>query len=174
MDLEDPIVSTLASLLILIDLFWLFDIVLNFTTGVRDSVQVLHYDVKSIASAPDIPRIIWWLSLSPMLRAPRLWTSIGTLRRMEAHLKSSWLSSVAALVELFMLPVVFSHISAACLALRSLEPCHAMPHLRLVLFGPWDAEILKQIPLCQAGSSWALTSLTPREHCRLCLSVKDI
>lgn len=158
MDLEDPIVSTLASLLILIDLFWLFDIVLNFTTGVRDSVQVLHYDVKSIASAymkrwfwvdlfatvpslaihilvaaspePDIPRIIWWLSLSPMLRAPRLWTSIGTLRRMEAHLKSSWLSSVAALVELFMLPVVFSHISACALwalGRRNLEADPAVP-----------------------------------------------
>ena len=141
-DLADAVVHSLASFLIIIDIFWAIDIVLNFTTGFRDSVQVLHTDGWSVvlhylkswflldvmATFPSllthvlmvnygssIMRQLFWLTLSPLIRAPRLYVSLTMLRKMEAHLKSSWLSSIAALVELFMLPVVFSHLSACAL-----------------------------------------------------------
>ncbi|CAL1134937.1 unnamed protein product [Cladocopium goreaui] len=141
-DLEDAVVHTFSSCLITIDIFWAVDLVVNFTTGYRDSVQVLHTDTMSkvshylkswflvdlLATFPsllmhillliygsNIARQLFWLTLSPLIRSPRLYAQLSMLRRMEAHLKSSWLSSVAALLELFMLPVMFSHLSACAL-----------------------------------------------------------
>lgn len=141
-DLEDAVVHTFSTCLITIDIFWAVDLVVNFTTGYRDSVQVLHTDTMSkvshylkswflvdlLATSPsllmhillliygsNIARQLFWLTLSPLIRVPRLYAQLSMLKRMEAHLKSSWLSSVAALLELFMLPVMFSHLSACAL-----------------------------------------------------------
>ncbi|CAJ1456977.1 unnamed protein product [Effrenium voratum] len=142
-DLQDSGVGKMIAVLLVADLFFALDLVLNFTTGFRDSMQVLHRDGRSIAmnyfrswffidffaTIPSLvihvvivsmdksayPRPLWWLSLSPLVRLPRLRHALLMLRKLEAHLKSSLYSSIFALVELFMLPVVFSHLSACAL-----------------------------------------------------------
>ena len=129
--------------LLVVDAFWVIDIGLNFTTGYRDSLQVLHCDawcnakrylqswffLDLLATLPSLVlhsllvasysqhdySSLRWLAFSPLARAPKFANSWSTLRRMEANLKSSLLSSVWSLFQLFMLPVIFSHFSACAL-----------------------------------------------------------
>jgi len=142
-DFQDPAFFTINGSLLAMDVFWTADLLLNFTTGYRDAVQVLHCDFRSTAAhylrswftvdlLATVPALLlhllvldgqfrrdeshlWplrWLGFSPFLRTPRLWRAFHMLRRLEANLKSSLVSSVVALVQLFMLPIIFSHISA--------------------------------------------------------------
>lgn len=145
-DFQDPAFFTINVCLLAMDIFWTADLLLNFTTGYRDAVQVLHCDFRSTSAhylrswfpvdlLATVPALLlhllvldgqirrdeshlWplrWLGFSPFLRTPRLWRAFHMLRRLEANLKSSLVSSVVALVQLVMLPIIFSHISACAL-----------------------------------------------------------
>eukprot|EP00930_Biecheleria_cincta_P035022 TRINITY_DN2412_c0_g4_i1.p1 TRINITY_DN2412_c0_g4~~TRINITY_DN2412_c0_g4_i1.p1 ORF type:complete len:1495 (-),score=265.79 TRINITY_DN2412_c0_g4_i1:257-4741(-) len=141
-DLQDPFFSLTNQLLGVVDCFWLIDIVLNFTTGFVDSRHALQRNPRSIASryarswlvfdiVATIPSLInrvlfyiqenkhmnvyFWLTLMPVIRMPKIAQVGRRLRQLEVHLKSSLASTIITLVQLIMLPIAFSHITACAL-----------------------------------------------------------
>eukprot|EP00439_Symbiodinium_sp_Y106_P025044 s2920_g3.t1 len=129
--------------LLAVDIFWVIDLGINFTTGYRDVTHVLHSSARSnarrylragfaldlLATLPslflhvllviDPQTYSFWplrmMGLSPLLRSFRVRGAYALLKRLEANMKSSVVSSAWWLFQLFMLPLVFSHLSACAL-----------------------------------------------------------
>ncbi|CAE7251149.1 KCNH6 [Symbiodinium sp. CCMP2456] len=129
--------------LLVVDIFWVIDLGINFTTGYRDVTHVLHSSARSnawrylrggfaldlLATLPSLllhvllvidPQAYgFWplrmMGLSPLLRSFRIRGAYTLLKRLEANMKSSVVSSAWWLCQLFMLPLVFSHLSACAL-----------------------------------------------------------
>ncbi|CAE7543989.1 Kcnh2 [Symbiodinium sp. KB8] len=128
-DYQDQGYWELKLALLAVDVFWVIDLGINFTTGYRDATHVLHSSARSNARryfqllVVDPPTYgVWFFGLTPLVRAVRFRGAYTLLSRLEANMtpglqlgKSSVLSSAWWLFQLFMLPIVFSHLSACAL-----------------------------------------------------------